>query len=81
MPATGLSPLSEDERAEGGYIINAPKPSASDTLRNIVTMLMLDDGINDPIKRQDLLKKVYTADNATAKTVLAKIYSVLLNEF
>lgn len=81
LPATGLSPLSEDERAEGGYIINAPKPSASDTLRNIVTMLMLDDGINDPIKRQDLLKKVYTADNATAKTVLAKIYSVLLNEF
>ncbi|MRI07596.1 helix-turn-helix domain-containing protein [Limosilactobacillus reuteri] len=81
LPATGLSPLSEDERAEGGYIINAPKPSASDTLRNIVTMLMLDDGINDPIKRQDLLKKAYTADNATAKTVLAKIYSVLLNEF
>ena len=80
LPATGLSPLSEDERAEGGYIINAPKPSASDTLRNIVTMLMLDDEI-DLQERKYLIEQAYKANNLTAKTVLSKIYSLLLNEF
>lgn len=80
LPATGLSPLSEDERAEGGYIINAPKPSASDTLRNIVTMLMLDDEI-DLQERKYLIEQAYKANNLTAKTVLPKIYSLLLNEF
>ncbi|MCC4486025.1 helix-turn-helix domain-containing protein [Limosilactobacillus reuteri] len=78
--ATGLSPLSEDERAEGGYIINAPKPSASDTLRNIVTILMLDDEI-DLQERKYLIEQAYKANNLTAKTVLSKIYSLLLNEF
>ena len=80
LPATGLSPLSEDERAEGGYIINAPKPSASDTLRNIVTILMLDDEI-DLQERKYLIEQAYKANNLTAKTVLSKIYSLLLNEF
>ena len=80
LPATGLSPLSEDERAEGGYIINAPKPSASDTLRNIVTILMLDDEI-DLQERKYLIEQAYKANNLTAKTVLSKIYSLLRNEF
>lgn len=80
LPATGLSPLSEDERAEGGYIINAPKPSASDTLRNIVTILMLDDEI-DLQERKYLIEQAYKANNLTAKTVLSRIYSLLLNEF
>ncbi len=80
LPATGLSPLSEDERAEGGYIINAPKPSASDTLRNIVTIRMLDDEI-DLQERKYLIEQAYKANNLTAKTVLSKIYSLLLNEF
>ena len=64
LPATGLSPLSEDERAEGGYIINAPKPSASDTLRNIVTILMLDDEI-DLQERKYLIEQAYKANNLT----------------
>lgn len=41
---------------------------------------MLDDEI-DLQERKYLIEQAYKANNLTAKTVLSKIYSLLLNEF
>ncbi|WP_242360938.1 helix-turn-helix domain-containing protein [Limosilactobacillus antri] len=80
LPATGLGPLSETEREMGGYVINAPKPPSSVTLQSIANILLADDGIDDPLKRQELFNKVRRLDNKKSKALLAKIYSVLTDE-